>query len=80
MKKEGTDHGKHYWENKSEDGWRLSIRFGKVEATADCNERILWKMLASMNELKSVGRDEISGHRKIVFKRFLVKKNKEMGQ
>lgn len=49
VKKEGINHGKRCWENKSEGGWRLNIRFGNVEATADCGTyyciRFLWRVL-----------------------------------
>lgn len=80
-KEEGIDHGKYYWENKSGDGWWLSIRFSKVEANADCNERILQKMLANRNELKSVGREEMKlVNAEGLFSRvFLLRRTKKWG-
>lgn len=53
-----------------------------MEANADCNERILRKMLANRNELKSVGREEMKlVNAEGLFSRvFLLRRTKEMGR
>lgn len=52
-----------------------------MEANADCNERILRKMLANRNELKSVGREEMKlVNAEGLFSRvFLLRRTKKWG-
>ena len=52
-----------------------------VEAAADCNETILWKMLANRNELKSVGGEEMKlvNTGRLFSRVFLLRRTKKWG-